>query len=81
MLALSECLTLVVSCHWSHSRTLTHRFTTYIVSHLHPSVPSQGRSIRRVALLPPHARLVVLATRINAAIRGCLSRLDASCRK
>jgi hypothetical protein len=71
VLALSERLTLVVSCHWSHSRTLTQCSTTYIVSHLCPSVPRPGCSTRRVALL---LRMLVslccVSTRVKAAIRG-----------
>jgi hypothetical protein len=52
VLALSERLTPMVSCHWSHSRTLTQCSTTYTVSHLRPSVTRLGRSTRCVALLP-----------------------------
>jgi len=38
-LVLSEILTLLVSCPWSHYRTCKHDYTEYVLAHLHPSCP------------------------------------------
>jgi hypothetical protein len=47
-LTLSETLTLLVSLHWSHSRTFKHYYTEYGAVHLHPYFPQLVSSQRFV---------------------------------
>ena len=51
-LALSEILTLLVYCHWSHYRTFKHYYTEYVLAHLHPSFPQLVGYQRFVELMP-----------------------------
>jgi len=51
-LALSEMLTLLVSFHWSHSRTFKHYSTEYVAVHLRPDFPHLVSYHRFIELLP-----------------------------
>ena len=51
-LTLSEILTLLVSFHWSHSRTFKHYYMEYVAVHLRPYFPELVSYPRFVELLP-----------------------------
>jgi Transposase DDE domain len=51
-LTLSELLTLLVSFHWSHSRTLKHSYTAYVMAPWRPYCPRLRSYTRFVELLP-----------------------------
>ena len=51
-LALSELLTLLVSCHWRPYRTFQHDYPEYVAVHLRPAFPQLVSYQRFVALIP-----------------------------
>ena len=51
-LALSEMMTLLVYCHWSHYRTFKHYSTEYVAVHLHSYFPQLVSYQRFIELLP-----------------------------